>query len=98
LAPLLAAFREALPDMSPTERDAIDAGTVWWEAEVFTGRPRWDALLAHGPPKLSDEERRFINEDCERFAELVNDWEITTVWHNLPEAAWQSSSSMAFSA
>lgn len=87
--PILAALRKTLPDMSQTERDAIEAGSVWWEGEIFSGRPRWDALLAHGAPKLTADERRFIDEDCERLAELVNDWEVTTVLQDLPEAAWR---------
>ncbi|CAN7386812.1 acyl-CoA dehydrogenase [Trinickia sp. LjRoot230] len=88
-APVLAVMRRALPRMSPTERDAIEAGTVWWEAELFCGRPRWDTLLALGPPMLSDEERSFIDKECERLAELVDDWEITTVLQDLSQPAWQ---------
>ncbi len=45
-APLFAWFRKVLPPMSATERDAIDAGTVWWDGELFSGRPDWDKLLA----------------------------------------------------
>jgi len=86
---LLALFRRALPDMSATERDAIEAGTVWWDAELFTGRPDWSALLAHGPPVLTDEERAFVDNECARLAELADDWETTAHWQDLSPQAWQ---------
>jgi acyl-CoA dehydrogenase len=54
-ARVLAIFRKILPQMSSTERDAIEAGTVWWDAELFSGRPRWNSLLEHGAPALTDE-------------------------------------------
>ncbi len=88
-ARLLALFRRALPEMSATERDAIEAGTVWWDAELFTGRPDWNALLAHGPPVLTDEERAFVDNECARLADLANDWETTARWQDLSPQAWQ---------
>ena len=88
-ARLLALFRRALPEMSSTERDAIEAGTVWWDAELFTGRPDWAALLAHGPPVLSDEERAFVDRECSTLADLANDWETTARWQDLSPQAWQ---------
>jgi acyl-CoA dehydrogenase len=88
-ARLLALFRRALPDMSSTERDAIEAGTVWWDAELFKGRPDWDALLAHGPPILTDEERAFVDGECAALADLANDWETTAHWQDLSPQAWQ---------
>lgn len=86
---VLAWFRRALPEMSSTERDAIEAGTVWWDAELFTGRPDWDALLAHGPPVLSDEERAFVDDECATLADLANDWETTARWQDLSPQAWE---------
>ena len=53
-------FRKILPQMSQTERDAIEAGTVWWDAELFTGRPDWNKLLAY-PPTLTAEEQAFLD-------------------------------------
>jgi acyl-CoA dehydrogenase len=88
-ARVFTAFTKALPEMSATERDAIEAGTVWWDAELFTGRPRWDTLLAYGPPALSHEECAFIDNECARLADLANDWETATVWQDLSPQAWQ---------
>lgn len=86
---VLAYFRRALPAMSATERTAIEAGTVWWDAELFTGRPDWDTLLAHGPPALTDEERAFVDNDCATLADLSNDWETTSQWQDLSPDSWQ---------
>ncbi|RDU97355.1 acyl-CoA dehydrogenase [Trinickia dinghuensis] len=86
---ILTLFRRALPDMSPTERDAIEAGTVWWDAELFKGRPNWDTLLEHGPPVLSDEERAFVDNECAGLADLTDDWETTARWQDLSPQAWQ---------
>jgi acyl-CoA dehydrogenase len=93
---LIAPFAKALPEMSPTERDAIEAGTVWWDAELFTGRPRWDTLLAYGPPALSDEERAFVDGECQRLADLANDWDTATIWHDLSPQAWQYAKQQGF--
>ncbi|MBI4124075.1 MAG: acyl-CoA dehydrogenase, partial [Betaproteobacteria bacterium] len=54
---ILAVYRRILPDMSQTEKEAIDAGTVWWDADHFSGRPDWDKLLAVREPRLSAEEQ-----------------------------------------
>ena len=59
---VLAVFRKILPPMSQTEREAIEAGTVWWDGELFSGRPDWAKLLAVPQPKLTAEEQRFA--DC----------------------------------
>ncbi|SAK74252.1 acyl-CoA dehydrogenase [Caballeronia glebae] len=85
---VLAVFRKILPEMSSTERDAIEAGTVWWDAELFSGRPQWDSLLAHGAPKLTREEQSFIDDECARLCELSNDWDTTAIWQDLSPQAW----------
>ena len=56
-APLLALFRKILPQMSSTEKEALDAGSVWWDGELFTGKPDWKKLLAYPKPQLSAEEQ-----------------------------------------
>jgi len=85
---VLGMFRTMLPEMSSTERDAIEAGTVWWDAELFSGRPRWDTLLDHGAPKLTQEEQSFIDNECARLCELSNDWDTTAIWQDLSPQAW----------
>ncbi len=87
--PVLEVFRKILPEMSPTERDAIEAGTVWWDAELFSGRPHWDTLLGYGPATLSAEEQSFLDVECEHLCDLANDWETTVVWQDLSPQSWQ---------
>lgn len=87
--PMLNLFRKILPDMSPTERDAIEAGTVWWDAALFSGRPHWDTLLGYGPAKLTPEEQAFLDNECETLCDLANDWETTAIWQDLSPQAWQ---------
>ncbi|MBA15333.1 MAG: acyl-CoA dehydrogenase [Sphingomonas sp.] len=87
--PLLGIFRKIMPQMSPTEQAAIDAGTVWWDAEIFGGAPRWQRLLATPAPTLTAEEQRFLDEDTEQLCDLANDWESTAVWQDLPPEAWK---------
>jgi acyl-CoA dehydrogenase len=87
--PVLGTFRKILPEMSPTERDAIEAGTVWWDAELFSGRPHWDTLLGHGPATLTAEEQAFLEVECQHLCDLANDWETTAVWQDLSPQSWQ---------
>ena len=82
------AFGAIMPRMSPTEQAAVEAGNVWWDAELFGGRPDWKRLLGTPAPKLSPEEQRFIDVETEHLCDLSSDWESTAVWQDLPPAAW----------
>lgn len=86
---LLRTFRRVLPRMSETERAAIDAGTVWWEGELFSGRPDWKRLLSSPAPRLSDEERSFLDGPVERLCAMLDDWQITEELQDLPAEVWQ---------
>ena len=86
---VLAVFRRILPPMTPTEREAIEAGTVGWDAELFSGRPDWGKLLALPAPKLTAEEQRFLDHECEELCAMVTDWETTHIYLDLPQPVWQ---------
>ena len=86
---VLSAFRKILPPMSQTEKEAIEAGTVWWDGDLFSGKPDWNKLLAVAPPKLSPEEQRFLDVETEELCELITDWETTQVHRDLPPKVWQ---------
>jgi len=88
-APILKAFKKVLPPMSATEKEAIEAGTVWWEAELFSGRPDWQKLINYPTPTLTAQEQAFLDNEVEQACALVDDWEVTTQDMDLPEAAWQ---------
>jgi acyl-CoA dehydrogenase len=87
--PLLALFRRILPQVSQTEQEALDAGTVWWDGELFSGRPDWKKLLAYPKPKLTAEERAFLDGPVEELCGMVQDWEITHELRDLPAHVWQ---------
>ena len=73
-----------LPSMSETEREALEAGTVWWDGELFTGRPDWSKLLSAKAPQLTAEEQAFIDGPCEELCRMIDDWDITHRRADLP--------------
>ncbi|WP_269499977.1 acyl-CoA dehydrogenase [Castellaniella sp. S9] len=86
--PLYRVFRKILPRMSDTEREALEAGTVWWEGELFRGRPSARALHAIPAPRLSDAEQSFLDQEVETLCAMVDDWRVSREDHDLPPAAW----------
>jgi acyl-CoA dehydrogenase len=88
-APLLAIYSRMLPQLSDTERTALEAGTVGWEGELFSGMPRWKDLLAQPKPELSAEERAFLDGPAEEVCRMTNDWDITHNRHDLPPEIWE---------
>ncbi|MCC6658870.1 MAG: acyl-CoA dehydrogenase [Rhodocyclaceae bacterium] len=86
---LFAAYRRMLPQMSQTEREALEAGSVWWEGELFHGRPDWRKLLAYPQPKLSPAEQSFLANETEELCRLSDDWTSSHLDHDLSPQAWQ---------
>ena len=86
---LLGWFRKVLPPISETERIAIDAGNTWWDADLFTGRPDWNKLLAVPAANLSDEEQAFLDGPVEEFCKSLDDWHITHDLNDLTPEAWE---------
>ncbi|CAG8865344.1 Acyl-coenzyme A dehydrogenase [Pseudomonas fluorescens] len=87
-APMFGWFQRTLPPMSQTEREAIDAGTVWWDGELFSGRPDWNTLLGYPAARLTEEEQAFIDGPADELCALVSDWQIGQDL-DLPPAAWE---------
>jgi acyl-CoA dehydrogenase len=87
--PLLAVFRRILPQVSRTEQEALEAGTVWWEGELFSGDPDWNKLLGYPKPTLSADEQAFLDGPVEELCRMVNDWQVTHELCDLPPQAWQ---------
>ncbi|HRE13808.1 MAG TPA: acyl-CoA dehydrogenase [Usitatibacteraceae bacterium] len=88
-APLFGLFRSVLPAMSDTEREALEAGSVWWDADLFSGRPDWDKLLAYPAAKLTAEEKAFVDGPTEELCGLLDEWEISDERMDLPPAVWK---------
>jgi acyl-CoA dehydrogenase len=87
--PVLKIFRNILPQVSQTEQEALDAGTVWWDGDLFSGKPDWNKLLAYPKPQLTAEERGFLAGPVEQLCEMLDEWKITRELHDLPPEVWQ---------
>ncbi|PIB16276.1 acyl-CoA dehydrogenase FadE [Vibrio rotiferianus] len=85
----LVMFKKVLPAMSQTEKEALDAGTVWWEAELFKGKPEWQKLHAIKAPKLSKEEQAFLDGPVNEVCAMVSDYQVTHELADLPPEVWQ---------
>jgi acyl-CoA dehydrogenase len=86
--PIFALARGAMPSMSDTEREALEAGDVWWDADLFTGNPDWSKLLAVAPATLTDEEKAFLSGPVDQLCAMLDDWKINWEWRDLPKEAW----------
>lgn len=87
--PILTMYRKVMPTMSRTEREALAAGTVSWEGELFTGKPNWNKLLETPKPSLTEEEQAFIDGPVEKLCAMIDDWDITHNRADLPPEMWQ---------
>ncbi len=94
--PVYKALGGAMPSMSDTEREALDAGTSWWEKELFMGAPNWDTFASYPYPKLSEEEQSFIDNEVEMLCAMLDEWKIQHEDKDLSPEAWQFIKSNGF--
>ena len=87
--PLLGFYTKILPPLSETERTALEAGTVGFEGELFSGKPDWQQLLSQPKPELSAEEQAFLDGPTEELCKMTNDWQITHIDADLPPEMWE---------
>ncbi|MCL6271415.1 acyl-CoA dehydrogenase [Sansalvadorimonas sp. 2012CJ34-2] len=85
--PIFKIYKKLLPTMSETESTALEAGTVWWEGEIFSGKPNWSKLLNHPSPSLSQEEQNFLDNQTETLASMVDEWQISRDG-DMPKDVW----------
>ncbi len=88
-APIFKLYRRVLPQMSQTESDALEAGTVWWEGDLFGGRPDWAKMLAFPQAQLSAQEQAFLDNETAELCAMADDWETSHYLHDLPPHVWQ---------
>jgi len=84
-----------LPAISQTEREAIDAGTVWIEGELFSGKPDFKKILAQDYPGLTAEEQAYVDGPSEEVCRITNDWEVYQK-RDLPDRVWDFLKFFAF--
>lgn len=87
-SPLFGVYRKILPPLSETERVALEAGTVGWEGQLFSGKPDWNVLLSQPKPTLREDEQAFLDGPVEELCRMVDDWSITHVHADLPPHLW----------
>lgn len=85
---VLRQLRAALPAISQTEREALEAGSVWWDAELFSGKPDWRRLQEMPASRLNEEEQAFLDGPIEQLCTMLDDWQITHELKDLPPAVW----------
>jgi acyl-CoA dehydrogenase len=93
--PLFRWFCKIAPTMSNTEKEALEAGTLWWDGELFSGNPDWNRLLTAPRPALSKEEQEFIDGPVEELCAMLNDWQILHD-KDLPAQVWEFLRSKGF--
>jgi acyl-CoA dehydrogenase len=86
--PIFSWARTVLPPMSDTEREALEAGDVWWDADLFTGNPDWGKLLAYPQATLTAEEKAFLNGPVDELCAMLDEWKINWEWRDLPPEVW----------
>ncbi|MBU2976781.1 acyl-CoA dehydrogenase FadE [Alteromonas sp. C1M14] len=85
---LLRFYKKVSPEMSVTEQEAIDAGTVWWDGELFTGKPDWEKLHAIPKGRLTAEEQAFLDGPVDRVCAMVDEWQINHKDADLSPEIW----------
>lgn len=86
--PIFAIYKKILPEMSETEATALEAGTVWWDGELFAGKPNWNKLIDHPNPTLAPEEQAFLDNQVETLCSMVDEWEISNQG-DMSKEVWQ---------
>jgi acyl-CoA dehydrogenase len=86
---ILRVFRKIMPAMSQTEADAINAGSVWWDGDLFSGRPNWNKLHSFPRPTLSVEEQAFLDKDTEDLCAMCSEWDSTHLASDMSREVWQ---------
>ncbi|HDL17120.1 MAG TPA: acyl-CoA dehydrogenase, partial [Rhizobiales bacterium] len=89
IRPAYGALKKIMPKVSATEREALEAGTIGWDAELFGGAPDWQRLRDIPPMSLSAEERAFIDGPTEELCRMVDDWDIRHIRKDIPEEVWK---------
>ncbi len=87
--PVFGLLKKTMPSMSVTEREALEAGTTWWEKELFSGKPDWNEFAQIGLPQLTAEEQSFLDNEVSQLCELINEWDVYNKRKDLPPEAWQ---------
>ncbi len=87
--PVFKLFKKVLPPLSSTEREAMESGSVWWEGELFAGKPDWQKMHNYPKPTLSEEEQSFVDNQLQTLLGMLDDFKIVHEDKDLPKEVWQ---------
>jgi len=84
---LMKVMKGFMPKISDTEKTALEAGVVWVEKDLFSGKPNFKNILNEPYPGLTKEEQDFMNGPVERLCAALDDYKI---WQDrdIPADAW----------
>jgi acyl-CoA dehydrogenase len=88
-APIFAIYKKILPQMSTTEQEALEAGTVWWDGDLFSGKPDWNKWLNVPKATLTAEEQAFVDGPTNELCRMIDEWQTTHEDHDLDPKVWQ---------
>jgi acyl-CoA dehydrogenase len=86
--PLYRKARAAAPGLSTTEREAIDAGDVWWDAQLFSGKPDWREFSTIPAAQFTPNEQAFLDGPVARLRSMLDEWDISWNRFDLPPEVW----------
>jgi len=89
ITPTYSALKKIMPRVSATEREALEAGTIGWDAELFSGAPDWSRLQNVAPMSISAEERAFLDGPTDELCRMIDDWDIRHNRRDIPEKVWK---------
>ena len=87
--PIFGLYKTILPQVSQTEQEALDAGSIWWDADLFSGRPDWNKMLAYPEARLSADEKAFLEGPVEELCGMLDEWDITHERMDLSPEVWK---------
>lgn len=87
--PVFTIFKKILPPLSDTEREAMEAGDVWWDGDLFQGKPDWHKLHSFPKPELNADEQAFMDNQVETLLKMLDDYKIVQEQRDLPAEVWE---------
>ena len=76
-----------MPQISATERIAVEAGTLWIDKDLFSGKPDYQKLMSESYPRLTQQEKDFIDGPVEELCRMAHNFDIVNK-RSIPQEIW----------